>query len=43
MELSIGFINDVHDYLEPHPELFYDKDGEYIKNAREYTRIASIF
>ncbi|MBZ4190756.1 MULTISPECIES: bifunctional metallophosphatase/5'-nucleotidase [Bacteroidota] len=43
MELSIGFINDVHGYLEPHPELFYGKDGEYIKAAGGYAKIASIF
>lgn len=43
MELSIGFINDVHGYLEPHPELFYGKDGEYIKTAGGYARIASVF
>lgn len=43
MELSIGFINDVHGYLEPHPELFYNKDGEYIKTAGGYAKIATIF
>lgn len=43
MELSIGFINDVHGYLEPHPELFYGKDGEYIKTAGGYAKIASVF
>lgn len=43
MELSIGFINDVHGYLEPHPELFYNKDGEYIKTAGGYAKIASVF
>lgn len=43
MELSIGFINDVHGYLEPHPELFYCKDGEFIKTAGGYAKIASVF
>lgn len=43
MELSIGFINDVHGYLEPHPELFYNKNGEYVKTAGGYARIATIF
>ncbi|MGN6248584.1 MAG: bifunctional metallophosphatase/5'-nucleotidase [Ginsengibacter sp.] len=41
MELSIAYINDVHGYLEPHPELFY-KDGEdFIETAGGYARIAS--
>ncbi|ULT39093.1 metallophosphoesterase [Niabella defluvii] len=43
MELSIGFINDVHGYLEPHPELFYGKDGAYIKTTGGYAKIASVF
>lgn len=43
MELSIGFINDVHGYLEPHPELFYGKGGEYIKTAGGYAKIATVF
>lgn len=43
MELSIGFINDAHGYLEPHPELFYNKDGEYIKTADGYAKIATVF
>jgi len=43
MELSIGFINDVHGYLEPHPELFYGKDGAYIKAAGGYAKIATVF
>jgi len=42
MDLSIAYINDVHGYLEPHPELFY-KDGEdFIQNAGGYARIASL-
>lgn len=43
MELSIGFINDVHGYVEPHAELFYNEQGEYIKTAGGYAQIASIF
>ncbi len=43
MELSIGFINDVHSYLEPHPELFYENEKRYIKTAGGYARIKSIF
>lgn len=43
MELSIGFINDVHGYLEPHPELFYGKDGEHIKIVGGYAKIKSVF
>lgn len=43
MELSIGFINDVHGYLEPHTELFYDRNGEYTKTVGGYAKIASVF
>ncbi|RRQ46689.1 bifunctional metallophosphatase/5'-nucleotidase [Chryseobacterium sp. SC28] len=43
MKLSIAFINDVHGYLEPHPELFYDNQKEYIAQAGGYARIKSIF
>lgn len=43
MKLSIGFINDVHGYMEPHPELFYDYQKEYVKSARGYARIQTIF
>src|SRR5699024_3442955 len=38
-----GFINDVHGYLEPHPELFYNEDGEYIKTVGGYAKIATVF
>ena len=43
MKLSIGFINDVHGYMEPHPELFYDYQKEYVKSAGGYARIQTIF
>ncbi|SEM45363.1 5'-nucleotidase [Chryseobacterium taichungense] len=43
MKLSIGFINDVHGYMEPHPELYYDCQKEYVKNAGGYARIQNIF
>lgn len=43
MKLSIGFINDVHGYMEPHPELFYDYLKEYVKSAGGYARIQTIF
>lgn len=42
MELSIAFINDVHGYLEPHPELFYKGGKEVIETAGGYARIASV-
>lgn len=43
MNLSIGYINDVHGYLEPHPELFYKNGEEIIETAGGYARIASLF
>ncbi len=42
MQLSIAFINDVHGYLEPHPELFYKGDKEIIATAGGFANIASI-
>ena len=42
MELSIAYVNDVHGYLEPHPELFYKGGKEIIETAGGYARIASI-
>ena len=33
MQLSIAYINDVHGYLEPHPELFYKGGKEIIETA----------
>ena len=42
MKLSIAYINDVHGYLEPHPELFYLGGKDVIETAGGYARIASI-
>ena len=42
MTLSIAYINDVHGYLEPHPELFYKGGKEVIESAGGYARIASV-
>lgn len=42
MKLSIAYINDVHGYLEPHPELFYRGGKEVIETAGGYARIASV-
>ena len=42
MQLSIAYINDVHGYLEPHPELFYKGEKEIIETAGGYARIATI-
>lgn len=42
MKLNILFINDVHGYLDPHPELFYDEDGETVQTAGGYARIATL-
>lgn len=42
MDLSIAYINDVHGYLEPHPELFYKGGEDVIETAGGYARIASL-
>ncbi|MDO7173856.1 bifunctional metallophosphatase/5'-nucleotidase [Mariniflexile sp. AS56] len=42
MKLNILFINDVHGYLEAHPELFYDETGEVVETAGGYAHIAGI-
>ncbi|MDP3945311.1 MAG: bifunctional metallophosphatase/5'-nucleotidase [Lutibacter sp.] len=42
MKLSIAYLNDVHGYLEPHPELFYKGGDEIVKVAGGYAQIASI-
>lgn len=42
MKLNILFINDVHGYLAPHPELFYDETGEVIETVGGYARIAGL-
>ena len=40
MKLSIIYFNDVHGYLQPHAELFYEGEKEIIKTAGGYARIA---
>ncbi|GAC1312877.1 MAG: hypothetical protein NVSMB24_35240 [Mucilaginibacter sp.] len=42
MDLSIVYINDVHGYLEPHPELFYKGSDEVVMQAGGYPQIASL-
>ncbi|TXF74810.1 bifunctional metallophosphatase/5'-nucleotidase [Chryseobacterium sp.] len=42
MKLSIAYINDVHGYLEPHPELFYEGGKEIITTSGGYSRIATV-
>lgn len=42
MEFNILYLNDVHGYLEPHPELFYKNSGEYIEIVGGYARIATL-
>lgn len=41
MKLSIAYVNDVHGYLESHPELFYEGEKEFIKMAGGYAGIVS--
>jgi 5'-nucleotidase len=41
MKLSIAYLNDVHGYLEPHPELFYTGGKEVVATAGGYARIAA--
>ena len=43
MQLSIGYVNDVHGYLEPHAELFYEGGKEIIETAGGYAKIATVF
>jgi 5'-nucleotidase len=42
MKLNLLFINDVHGYLAPHPELFYDETGEVVETAGGYAHIAGL-
>ncbi|MBJ7881384.1 bifunctional metallophosphatase/5'-nucleotidase [Gelidibacter salicanalis] len=42
MKLNILFINDVHGYLAPHSELFYDASGEVVQTAGGYAHIAGL-
>lgn len=41
MQLSIAYLNDVHGYLERHPELFYEGAKEVTRLAGGYAAIAS--
>ena len=41
-ELTILQINDVHAYLDPHPELFFGPKGHEYRQAGGYARIASL-
>lgn len=41
MKLSIAYLNDVHGYLEPHPELFYRGEEEVLFTAGGYARLAT--
>ncbi|MDN3686994.1 bifunctional metallophosphatase/5'-nucleotidase [Cyclobacterium jeungdonense] len=42
MELNILYLNDVHGYLEPHNELFYNNKGEFTETVGGYSRIATL-
>lgn len=42
MKLNLLFINDVHGYIAPHPELFYDEAGEKVALAGGYAYIAGL-
>lgn len=42
MQLNLLFINDVHGYLNPHNELFYNANGEYTETVGGYSRIAAL-
>ncbi len=42
MELNILYLNDVHGYLEPHNELFYNNKGEFTETVGGYARIATL-
>jgi sulfur-oxidizing protein SoxB len=41
MKLSIVYFNDVHGYLQEHPEIFFSGGAEMVKTAGGYSRIAS--
>jgi S-sulfosulfanyl-L-cysteine sulfohydrolase len=42
MRLSIVHLNDVHGYLEPHSEIFFDEGKMDVKVAGGYSRIMSV-
>ena len=41
MKLSIAYLNDVHGYLEPHPEVFFE-EKRVIETAGGYSGIYSL-
>ena len=43
MQLSIAYLNDVHGYLEPHAELFYNEGNEIVETAGGYAQMATVF
>lgn len=42
MELNIIYLNDVHGYLEPHNELFYNNRDEFTESVGGYSRISTL-
>ncbi|TDQ31056.1 bifunctional metallophosphatase/5'-nucleotidase [Zeaxanthinibacter enoshimensis] len=42
MDLDILFVNDIHGYLSPHPDLFYDASGEVVETVGGYAAIAGL-
>ncbi|MGB4401017.1 MAG: bifunctional metallophosphatase/5'-nucleotidase [Daejeonella sp.] len=42
MKLSIAFVNDVHGYLEPHPEIFLSGSEYAVKTAGGYSRLQTL-
>jgi S-sulfosulfanyl-L-cysteine sulfohydrolase len=42
MKLNIAFVNDVHGYLEPHTELFYNGAEEVTATVGGYARLATM-
>jgi len=42
MKLNILFVNDVHGYLAPHPELLYNEAGEVTESVGGYACIVGL-
>lgn len=42
MELNILYLNDMHGYLMPHNELFYNNEGEFTETVGGYSRITTL-
>ncbi|NJB84347.1 5'-nucleotidase [Lewinella marina] len=42
MKIDLLYLNDVHGYLEPHPEVFYGKNGPYTEVVGGYARLAGL-